>query len=87
MRQRHAVTKKMAAAYKRETKSKKSMAHYSPVELTDWHRDHACHSLKEADTSNLERPQQCGNSNRLRLLHVRRVRYLAIWMIRTFALH
>ena len=58
MRQRHAVTKKMAAAYKRGTKAEKSAILDTLVELTDWHRDHARHALKEAGTIKLVRPRQ-----------------------------
>ena len=41
MSQRHAVTKKMAAAYKRGTKSEKTVILDGLVKLTGWHRDHA----------------------------------------------
>lgn len=68
MRQRHAVTKKMSAAYKRGSKSEKSIVLYSPVELTGCHRDHV-RQYKETGKINLVRPRRRGNSNRLHLLH------------------
>ena len=58
MSQRHAVTKKMAAAYKRGKKSEKTVILNGLVKLTGWHRDHARHALKEAGTIKLVRPRQ-----------------------------
>ena len=58
MSQRHAVTKKMAAAYKRATKSDKAAILDSLVELTGWRRGHACHVLKEAGTIKLVVPRR-----------------------------
>ena len=58
MSQRHAVTEKMAAAYKRGSKSDKTLILDGLVELTGWHRDHARHALKEAGTIKLVRTRQ-----------------------------
>ena len=58
MSQRQAVTQKMAAAYKRGTKSQKTQILDSLVELTGWHRDHARHVLREAGTIKLVKPRR-----------------------------
>jgi transposase InsO family protein len=58
MSQRHAVTKKMAAAYKRSTKPEKTRILDELVGLTNWHRDHARHALKEAASIKLVRPRR-----------------------------
>ena len=58
MSQRHAVTQKMAAAYKRGSKSEKTLILDGLVELTGWHRDHARHALKAAGTIKLVRSRQ-----------------------------
>jgi len=58
MGQRHAVTKKMAAAYRRGTKSEKTAVLDSLVELTGWHRDYARHALKAAGTVRLVTPRR-----------------------------
>lgn len=50
MNQRHAVTKKMAAASRRSSRSDKLTLLDSLVDLTGWHRDHARHELARADT-------------------------------------
>ena len=58
MGQRQAVTKKMAAAYRRGTRGEKSEILDTLVELTCWHRDHARYTLKNAGTTTLVRPRR-----------------------------
>ena len=58
MSQRHAVTKKMAAAYLRGSRSDKTAILDSLVELTGWHRDHARHALRGATTIRLVTPRR-----------------------------
>ncbi|HVB51106.1 MAG TPA: hypothetical protein VND89_05285, partial [Acidimicrobiales bacterium] len=58
MSQRHAVTKKMAVAYKRSTKAEKSKVLNDLVSLTGWHRDYARHALVDAGTVQLVKPRR-----------------------------
>lgn len=58
MSQRHAVTKKMAVAYRRSSKSEKTKILDDLVGLTDWHRDYARHELVSAGTLKLVAPRR-----------------------------
>ena len=58
MSRRHAVTKKIAAAYPRATKSEKSLILDSLVELTGWPCDCDRHGLKGAGTIKLVQPRR-----------------------------
>jgi hypothetical protein len=58
MSQRHAVTKKMAVAYKRSSKSEKTKILDDLVSLTGWHRDYARHALVDAGTVKLVTPRR-----------------------------
>jgi len=58
MSQRHAVTKKMAVAYRRSSKSEKTMILDDLVGLTDWHRDYARHELVSAGALKLIQPRR-----------------------------
>lgn len=58
MSQRHAVTKKMAIAYRRSTKTEKSEILDDLVALTGWHRDYARHALTDAGAVKLVTPRR-----------------------------
>jgi len=57
MGQRKAVTKKLAATYKRGTRTDKARILDEVVELTGWHRDYARAALREAGTIKVVRPR------------------------------
>jgi hypothetical protein len=61
MSQRHAVTKKMAVAYKRSSKAEKTKILDDLVGLTGWHRDYARHELVSAGTIKLVTPRRARN--------------------------
>lgn len=57
MGQRRAVTKKMAIAYRRGSRSDKTRILDQVAELTGWHRDHARACLRAAGTVRVVRPR------------------------------
>jgi hypothetical protein len=57
MGQRKAVTQKMAAAYRRGSRSDKALILDQLCELTDWHRDHARKALRLAGKVQVVRPR------------------------------
>jgi hypothetical protein len=57
MGQRHAVTKKLATAYRRGSRADKTKILDQLVELTGWHRDHARAALGRAGTLTVLRPR------------------------------
>src|ERR1022692_2408151 len=62
MGQRQAVTKKLAASYKRGSKVDKTRILTELVELTGWHRDYARAALRSAGTVKIVRPRRSGAS-------------------------